>query len=174
MFRSIGDAMENVPFLAQVRRNHALEHATVHMLTRRVPRLKIAGYSIHAGFFVLGELETAQLEAAADEGLRRLRRGEHQWAIHPNCGTSLLTSGLMVAVSALLASRFTRRREELPMRLPTTILFSMVAMLLARPLGINLQRDITTEATMGGLRITGVHRLISTPIIVHWVSTALP
>ncbi|MBN1284772.1 MAG: hypothetical protein JXB47_05195 [Anaerolineae bacterium] len=174
MLRLIGDAMENVPFLARVRRNHALEHATVHMLARRVPRLRVAGYSINLGFFMIGAVETAQLEAAADEALLRLRRGESRWAVHPNCGTSLLTSGLMVTLATLLAGQFTHRLEQASARLPAAVLFSMAALLLARPLGINLQRDVTTEAAMGGLRITGVRRMITTPFTVHWVGTELP
>ncbi len=173
MLRTVGDILENVPFLARVRRNHALEHATVHMLSRRVPGLRVAGYSTDGGFLLIGTLSTDQVEAAAEEALARLRRGEHHWAVHPNCGTSLLTTGVMAAMASSFSVRLTQRAEDRPLRLSTSLLLTIIALIVARPLGLNLQREVTTEACMGGLSITHVRRLTKTPT-VHWVGTTLP
>jgi hypothetical protein len=174
MFESLGNMLEMVPFMARVRRNHALEHATVHMLSRRRPNMRMVGYSINRGIFLIGALETDQVEAAADEALARLRAGESHWALHPNCGTSLLTSGVMASMAALLSAAVTRGEEERPLRLPTMVLFSIVALTLARPLGLDLQRHVTTEACMGGLNIVQVRRLLSRPMTVHFIETGMP
>jgi len=61
-----------------VRRNHALEHATIHVLVRRRrphKRLMVAGRSTDRGFFVYGAVDTDELHMAVSEALARLRGG---------------------------------------------------------------------------------------------------
>ena len=54
------------------------------------------------GFILLGEAPTEQIEAAVRDALRRMRGGEHELAVHPNCGTNLVTTGLMTSVAAMI------------------------------------------------------------------------
>ena len=62
---------------AKTKRNHGLEHATISLLL--LPSASgrpVAGYSIPAGFLVLGDIPTQQVEESAHEALRRMQAGE--------------------------------------------------------------------------------------------------
>ena len=71
----------DLPFILETRRNHALEHATLHMLAHTHTGT-MAGHSNPTGFFLLGNFSTQDVWAAATEALERLRGGESGLAIH--------------------------------------------------------------------------------------------
>jgi hypothetical protein len=165
------------PYIRRVRRNHGLEHATVHMLSHHLGNLSMAGRSDGGGFWLMGELETSQVEQAANEALRRLQNGEHQLAVHPNCGTSLMTTSAMVGLAALTGS-FGVRRGALDYfsRLPTVILLALVAILASRSVGLKLQEHFTTLGDPGDLQIVRVERrqtkgIFGRPVTLHRIST---
>src|SRR5690606_14137353 len=79
----------DLPIVRRTRRNHGLEHATITLLSRRIKGLQMAGRSDENGFTLMGEAPTDQIEASVNEALRRMRAGEHNLAVHPNCGTNL-------------------------------------------------------------------------------------
>lgn len=165
----------NQPTLSHVRRNHGLEHATIHLLTRDYPRRSFIGRSDPGGFYIYGHIETSALENIAHEALQRLRQGERQLAIHPNCGTNLVTSGILAGGAsfiALLGSDKDGWRRRLD-RLPNAILLSMGALLLAQPLGRAAQRHLTVDATPGDLEILGVHRVGEEPRPFHRIVTSI-
>ncbi|MER3469342.1 MAG: hypothetical protein C4314_05250, partial [Thermoflexus sp.] len=58
----------------RIRRNHALEHATVHLLSQRFPGQPMAGRSTPSGFYLYGNVPMEAVVAAAHEALERLRR----------------------------------------------------------------------------------------------------
>jgi len=64
------------PLVRRVRRNHAYEHATVHMLNRQ--NYILSGRSDSEGFVVVGDVPTEKIEKAAQDALKRLKRGEKQ------------------------------------------------------------------------------------------------
>lgn len=174
MLDIIRSQVSRVPFLRRVRRNHALEHATIHVLVqRRRPhkRLMVAGRSTDRGFFVYGAVDTAELHTAVNEALARLRSGEHTLAVHPNCGTSLLTSAVLTSAATFAVFAGARRLSEQFNRLPMAVFFATAALILSQPLGLSLQRTVTTEADMGDLKVVEVRRLMDAPIMVHWVGT---
>jgi hypothetical protein len=145
-------------YVRRTRRNHALEHATVHMLAKRIPSLAVGGRSDASGFWLIGNFETAQLEAAAAEALQRMRNGERQWAIHPNCGTSLATTGFFMGMAAWLGSIGVRRgAAQYLQRLPLVSLLAMIALIISRPVGLQLQEHVTTLADPGDLSIVRVN-----------------
>ena len=45
------------PFF-RIRRNHALEHATLQVLVEKYPELRMAGYSDQNGFWLVGKVDT--------------------------------------------------------------------------------------------------------------------
>lgn len=65
------------------RRNHALEHATLHVLEEVDASSRLAGRSDWSGFWIYGEVGTGELASAAEEALTRLNDGENRLAIHP-------------------------------------------------------------------------------------------
>ena len=143
------------PYILRVRRNHGLEHATIHILNRR--NYKLSGRSSDTGFILLGEVPTEKVESAVIEALGRMKAGEHKLAIHPNCGTNLVTTGFLATAVAFLgfAGRGLRRSWE---RFPTMMVAMMAVVLLSMPLGMSLQRHFTTEGDLGELELVSVRR----------------
>jgi hypothetical protein len=145
--------------VARIRRNHGLEHATLQVLAERVPGLRMAGYSDQHGFWLIGQAETDQVIAAAELALARLNGGEHTLAIHPHCGTNLVTTGLLAGSFAWLgmlsAGRNLRERIE---RLPFIITLVTLAVFISQPLGPYLQARVTTSPAVQGMSILRVER----------------
>lgn len=162
----------DVPFIRRTRRNHGLEHATIHLLSRKLPRLAMVGRSDAGGFWLYGEVDTALVESCAAEALRRMQGGEHQLAIHPNCGTNLVTTAAIGAVgvgAALLGLE--RGRERYFSRLPLVMLALMGALVIGQPAGTYLQRHVTTLGDPGDLIITSIKRTERVGLVMHRVAT---
>lgn len=158
--------------LRRVRQHHAIEHATITLLMARQGGLSLAGgRSDHRGFYVVGAVETHQLAAAVAEALTRLQRGEAELAIHPNCGTNLVTTGAMAGLAAWGATALSRRRQDgLVDRMAAAVLAATVAVLLSRPVGLRLQRQVTTLADVAGLRVESISRRQWGSLVFHFVA----
>lgn len=162
----------NQPAFARIRRNHGLEHASIHVLSARNPQRSIAGHSDAGGFWLFGELSTEEVQQAVNEALARLHAGEHHLAIHPNCGTNLVTSGMFAGLAGALAmSGAGPRRSERLERLPLAGLLATLALLLARPLGTRLQQRVTTTGDPGDLQIIEIRAAQRQGMRAHRVVT---
>jgi hypothetical protein len=161
-----------LPYLGETRRNHALEHATLHVLAGRYPNRLLAGHSNPSGFFIVGDVSLHAVADAATEALRRLRAGEHGLAIHPGCGTNLATSALLGATLGWFVMRGTRSTFGRLLRLPFALAFAAVGVVLSRPLGPMLQQRFTTDPNVGSLRVTGVRQSLRGPLKAHRVMTS--
>ena len=146
-----------LPVVRKTRRNHGLEHATIHILSSRVKGLSMAGRSDAGGFVLLGEAPTTVIEAAARDALRRMKNGEHGLAVHPNCGTNLLTTAFMTTSAALVGFAGKSRRDAWE-RLPLVMFAVMMAILISAPIGGSLQKYITTDGDPGDLEIVQITR----------------
>ena len=163
------------PVILKVRRNHGLEHATIHILNRQ--RYKLSGRSSETGFVLLGEALTEAVESAVREALARMKAGERQLALHPNCGTNLVTSGFLATGVAFFgfAGRRWRRAWE---RFPAMMILMMAVTLLSMPLGMSLQRHFTTEGDLGEMELVSITReTVNLPfngqqLTVHRIVTA--
>jgi hypothetical protein len=161
------------PTLSRIRRNHGLEHATIHLLSQKHPQQSFIGRSDPGGYYIYGEVETTELQQIAHEALARLRRGEHHLAIHPNCGTNLVTSGLLAGGASflsLIGSDKEGWRKRLD-RLPNAILLTMIALLISQPLGRAAQKHVTVQADPEDLEILGIQRLGEEPRPIHRIIT---
>lgn len=156
--------------IRRIRRNHALEHATIHLLSQRFPGRPLAGRSTPFGFYIYGNVPMEAVVVAAREALERLRRGEHSWAIHPGCGTNYVASGTTAGLAAFLTIGLVphRRRRDV---LPLVILATVLALIAAQPLGPWLQAHLTTRADPGDLEISEVRALPSGWIRGYFVGT---
>ncbi len=87
--------------LLTVRQVHALEHATVWVLSQNpacYPDTQLlGGMSTQAGFYLSGRVGTSALQQATTEALQRITTGEWSLAIHPECGTNLSVGMLLAA-----------------------------------------------------------------------------
>ncbi|WP_414583778.1 DUF6391 domain-containing protein [Scytonema sp. PCC 10023] len=108
--------------ILMVRQVHALEHATVWVLSAsknfqartrtptsnfQVDNELLGGLSTERGFYLYGEVNISNLRRAVTLARHRLTNGEWDLAVHPRCGTNasvgmLLTAGLAVGMHLLL------------------------------------------------------------------------
>ena len=158
--------------VGRIRRNHALEHATIHMLIASDPTVRVTGRSDNRGFTLCGRLSSVSVDQAVRSGLRRMRAGEHHWAVHPNCGTNLVTAGMLASVAALIAGvgwrdSWRRRFEGFPLLLIMVI----VSLLISGPIGMAIQRNVATDGALGDLDIVSVTRRNIGGRIMHRVET---
>ena len=119
----------------------------------------MGGYSDFNGFWLLGDLEEKDIREGVDEALARLRNGETDLAVHPNCGTNFATAGSLAGMAGLLGMLGvgSSRREKLE-RLPMVAVFATLALILAQPLGLRIQKNLTTSGEPGDLEVTQVIR----------------
>lgn len=138
-----------------IRQVHALEHATVWMLSDAVNKKTklstsylsadnetIGGLSTEKGFYLYGEINPLKLRRAVNLALIRLQQGEWNLALHPRCGTNssvaaILTAGM--AVTAHFALPRSPFHQIMGMGLAV-----ITANYLAPDLGIYVQKYITT------------------------------
>lgn len=138
----------------RTRQNHALEHATVTLLSRKLPRLQVSARSTSRGFTIYADLDTALVRQASAEALARLRAGETELAIHPNCGTNLAVGLSLAMVGSLFGLTAVRPRT----RLASACASSLAGFAAARPLGTLMQRYVTTLPDLDAVHIVAVRR----------------
>ena len=144
-------------FFARIRRNHGLEHATLHVLSKRYPRQSLAGYSDWRGFWILGDAPLEDVYAAVETARERLRAGERELAVHPNCGTNFVVSGILAGTGAVLALfGVGRRTRDWLERMPLVATMATLALILAQPLGLLIQSRLTTSAELGDMQVVEI------------------
>jgi hypothetical protein len=162
----------DIPYVRRTRRNHGLEHATIHLLSQRVPNLRMVGRSDSRGFWLIGEVSTEDVETCAANALKRMQAGEHGLAIHPNCGTNLLTVavlGTLAALIALIGSE--RERFGKIQRIPLIATGILFAAIFGQPLGMQVQEHITTLGDPGDLEIVEIRHSVRGGLTAHRVRT---
>ena len=162
----------NFPPISRIRRNHGLEHATIHTLSEKFPNIPIGGISSPFGFTILGEVETEDVAEAAVEALKKLRAGQSDLAMHPNCGTNFAVSGIFAGLAAWLGmvgvGNSTKKKLE---RIPLMMTLATMALILTRPLGPIIQKQITTTGDPQRLELTKVETSVRGGVKMHRVST---
>ena len=148
----VQDIVEQMVLGPRVRQNHALEHATISLLTQRNPRSVLRGRSTANGFYVYGELELEDLRECTAEALERLRNGEPEMAIHPRCGTNLAVAGMMAGLSSVLVGEIPPRRN----RYSRAVLASLISLFFAPPVGLYVQKRFTTQTPSAGMSVVDV------------------
>lgn len=159
-----------MPLVAAIRCNHALEHATINVLSERHTDLRLIGRSDWAGFTLYGLINTDEVKAAVSIALQRLRAGESQLAVHPHCGTNVATGVVLAGLASYAALRSKRRSSYLEQALQL-VLGLGAAVALAQPLGTKLQERITTSLDVAGLRVADIRRLERGKVVVHRIET---
>lgn len=150
-------------FTRRTRQNHALEHATVTILSGMIPDLSITARSSSDGFVIFGDVDLGMLRRALDEALRRLQAGESELAIHPNCGTNLAVGVTLMTLGTLAGMVANNPRT----RVAAAAASSFAGWQAARPVGQYVQRHFTTLPDLKGVRVTEIVRktLLGRPIV---------
>lgn len=150
--------LDVLPLIASVRRNHSLEHATMHVLAERFTGLSMNGISGVDGFYLLADLPSETICDAALDAHKRLQAGETSLAVHENCGTNLVAPAALAGLSIWIIMLGTGKDSKLKLRrLPYALILAIPIFLLSRPLGPILQRLLTTTGDIGNLQITQIN-----------------
>lgn len=142
----------DVLFGKRIRQNHALEHATVTILTRRKPELAVSARSNSRGFTIFAGLDPTLVRVCCEEALQRLRAGEAALAIHRNCGTNLAVGTSVAMAGSLFGMTAVRTRT----RIASAVVSSVAGIIAARPVGMFVQRHVTTMPDVDDVRIVAV------------------
>lgn len=161
----------DTPVISRIRRNHGLEHATLTILSQFFPGRHLAGYSFPGGFFLLGDVPTAQVREAVVQALVRLQNGERTLAIHPNCGTNFVAAGFMAGTLSWLGMVGAKDRRTKFERLPLVLALTILGLILSQPLGPILQARITTSGDPQGLSVTDIFPIRIGQFSLHLVNT---
>lgn len=154
--------------IGSIRRNHALEHATIAVLVNKLGRdVRLIGRATRNGFYLYGDIPAERVKESTVEALQRLRQGEKHLAVSPMCGTNLAVAGILTGLSSLLALG-NRSRVE---RLPNVLLASMLAVLAAQPLGRTVQKHVTTHPDLSDTELVAFHQGGRGPGRFHKVET---
>jgi len=156
----------SINIIDRTKRNHALEHATINVLSEHHKGFSAQGNSFPAGFDlnIYGNIDEADVRQAVDEARQRLQNGEEGLAVHPNCGTVLLTTASIAVLAtqgafAIEKQRQKRSRMDLPFMvgaLPVAVLAVTLSLIVSRPLGISLQANYTVDGKIGDMQVTRV------------------
>jgi len=153
-----------------IRRNHALEHATIAVLLSHLGHhTRLVGRAAPDGFYIYGDIPTEQIQDSAREGLARLQRGEAHLAISPLCGTNIAVAGILAGLASILALGSRSRMQ----RLPNVLAAATLAVLAAQPIGRLAQKHFTTSSDLDGVQIIGVERMGRYLSKLHKVRTAV-
>jgi hypothetical protein len=161
----------DIPLLARIRCNHGLEHATLNILSQRFPARPLAGYSSPGGFFIFGDVPTAELREAVVQALARLSNGERQLAIHEHCGTNYVVTGAVAGGLAWLGMAGAKNKREQVDRLPLAVALAILGLIASQPLGPAIQQRITTSSDPGGMSIVDVFPIRLGRFALHRIVT---
>lgn len=150
--------------LQRTRQHHAIEHATLHMLAVRHPSKRFTGYSDPLGFTIAGDVDEQSIRRAVGDALLRLQAGEHHLALHPNCGTNLVTSAALVALVATI----TGRKRQAAERFVTTLIAVLPVILFAKTIGFRLQ-GYTTSTEVADRWVAEIHPVLFVGVRAHRV-----
>ena len=139
------------------RRNHAIEHATMHQLARLPRPMRLVARSDWDGFTMYGQIDTETLIHATQQGLHALRADQPNLAVHPRCGTNMAVHMLLAGAAYSVVSSASRRGRRGLLPMLTLSMIGAVAAL-GQPLSRAAQAHLFTSVKVEGARITGVRR----------------
>jgi hypothetical protein len=152
-----------------VRRNHALEHATIAVLLRRIGHdIRMVGRATRDGYYLYADVPTEMLDDCTHEALQRLKSGEGHLAVSSLCGTNLAVAGALAGIASMVTLGSGKRRDKLP----SVILASMLAVLASQPVGRMVQKHLTTSPDLADTEIVGIKKGGSGGGKFHKVQTA--
>jgi hypothetical protein len=160
--------------ISRVRRNHGLEHATIHVLSEKHKNFSAQGNSNHKGFIlnIYGDISENAVADAVEEAFSRMKKGEHHLAVHPNCGTVLLTTATMAALTAQATFAIEQHRQKQPNMnlsvllnaLPTAVLAVVFSLIISKPIGVHLQAQYTVEGDLREMQLHSVRPVQPSPV----------
>lgn len=141
--------------IGSVRRNHALEHATITVLLAKLGRdVRMVGRAAGDGYYLYADIPEQLLNESTHEALARLKSGEGYLAVTPLCGTNIAVAGALTGIASVLTMGRDRRMENMP----NVILAAMLAVIAAQPVGRAVQKYLTTSPDLADTEIVGIRQ----------------
>src|SRR2546421_9046440 len=84
---------DDILFGRRIRQNHALEHATITILSGMIPDLRVSARSSSNGFIIFGDVDLGLLRRAVDEELRRFKAGAVKTGVAPKLSLQTPSTG---------------------------------------------------------------------------------
>ena len=157
-----------IRLMESVRRNHAIEHATVTLMLERGARTPMGGYSISSGFIIWSRASVEEVSLAARDALDLLKAGNADLAISPYCGTNIVTYAVVGAIAARI---FSGAKKNFWSVLRGAVAALVAVTILGRPLGRLIQRHFTTLPDVEAVELVEIRELFKNPVSVVWIST---
>jgi len=152
--------------VGRLRKNHAIEHATLHLLDRGSSRPRLAARSDWQGISFYGQVDAPTLERAIRAAISALSHGEARLAVHPRCGSIPSVAGLLSLLALLGVHPASGDGHRLGSWASTALAVSS-AVLLARPLGEALQARVLTDPQPAGARLEVLRVGQLGPLAIH-------
>lgn len=133
-----------------LKRNHALEHATINLLEERYGIRNLSGLAVEDGFYISWPYDPMYVLDAVREGQYLLSKGHRELAIHKRCGTMVLGTNIVAVISFVIFLIIWG------FNLFTLILPMFIGIFIGNPMGIFLQRYLTTDTNVKDAEILGI------------------
>jgi hypothetical protein len=156
------------------RRNHALEHATIHVLEAGGKR-RLSGRALPDGFRVSGDASPREIKKAFDQVCRLAREGDPLPYISRRCGSNVV-SALGLALVLLLSVAFVSLLVQPPLAVRAAALAGVVVFFVVMRHGIGnwIQRRFFMATDFEEVSLRDVREVPVGPMErrpVHFVAT---
>jgi hypothetical protein len=143
--------------LLMLRQVHALEHATVWVLSEKghstIANSKnkassqpdnetLGGLSTEKGFYLYGDVNRLDIQRAVRQALHRCQQGEWQLAVHPRCGTNVSVN-LILTAALTLGAHLILPRSPMEQLIGIGIAATTAAQI-SPDMGLSVQKYLTT------------------------------
>ena len=155
-------------FINRIRRNHAIEHATVALLVEEGLSGLVAGYATSNGFWLFSKAGNQDVMKAAENALKRLCQGENRLAVTKNCGTNIALTVIITDLAFQLYRRITKSKSA---DLGPRILIAAASIAVSNPLGLKIQQYFTTLSDVSQVKIIKVDTYNLGKMCLHKVNT---
>lgn len=156
----------------RTRRNHALEHAAIHILTKRNPGVSFSGYSTFEAVYIRGNVDIEEIAAGMKEAFEKLNLGHKKLAIHPNCGTNFAVSGgLAGLVAGLSMLGVGSKAKDKFNRLSWAMMLATIVLIVSRPLGPIVQERYTTDSNLRDMEIVHIAKVLDNSYKAYKITT---
>ncbi|MGB9750406.1 MAG: DUF6391 domain-containing protein [Caldisericia bacterium] len=136
----------------KLRKNHALEHATINVLEEKLRRKNIfSGYARENGFYVFGEASPDDVFTSSIEGRERLINGEKNLAIHNRCGTSIAVATFLTFITFLILLVITHT-----INIFLLLIAFLIGEIFGPALGKFTQEYFTTDSNVDDIKILDI------------------
>ena len=135
-----------------IRRNHAIEHATINVLEQSAGyQLNISGLSQENGFYIAGIQNPEIVDGASIRGWNLLKQGNCQFAIHRRCGTDIAIANFVTALIFLILLFSTKTVSIL-----NIVIALLISNFISPYLGEYVQKYFTTSCDVKNTEIVGL------------------